>query len=103
GWSIKDGTALLEETAKLDDSKESLVWNQLAYDYAALGDLSRALDAVDKYAALLPPDDPNPIDTRADVYGMAGHPENALAEYKRNLEAHPDFSFTREKIALIYL
>jgi hypothetical protein len=100
---VKEGTALLEEAAKLDDGKKTLIWNELAYNYAFLGDWSRALDAVDRYAALLPPDDPNPIDTRADIYAMGGHPSNALAEYKRNLPAHPDFSYTREKVVLAYL
>ena len=100
---LKEGTAVLEEAVKLDDSRESLLWNDLAYDYAFQGEWSRALDAVDRYAALLPPDDPNPIDTRADIYAMAGNPASALAEYQRNLEAHPDFSYTREKIALVYL
>jgi eukaryotic-like serine/threonine-protein kinase len=100
---LKEGTAILEEAVRLDDSRESLLWNDLAYDYALQGEWSRALDAVDKYAALLPPDDPNPIDTRADVYAMAGNPASALAEYKRNLETHPDFGDTREKIALVYL
>lgn len=99
----KEGTASLEEAAKLDDGKESLIWNQLAYAYAFQGDTPRALDAVDRYAALLPPDDPNPIDTRADIYAIGGHPANALAEYQRNLVAHPDFSDTREKVALSYL
>jgi DNA-binding winged helix-turn-helix (wHTH) protein/tetratricopeptide (TPR) repeat protein len=100
---IEEGTAVFEEAAKLDDSGESLIWNQLAYNYALQQDWSRALDAVDKYAALLPPDDPNPIDTRADVYSMGGNQAKAVAEYKRNLKAHPDFSNTREKIALVYL
>jgi DNA-binding winged helix-turn-helix (wHTH) protein/TolB-like protein/tetratricopeptide (TPR) repeat protein len=100
---LKEGTAVLEEAARLDDSRETLIWNELAYNYAEQGDWSRALDAVDRYAALLPPDDPNPIDTRADIYAMAGNPVNALAEYKRNLVAHPDFGYTREKIALVYL
>jgi DNA-binding winged helix-turn-helix (wHTH) protein/tetratricopeptide (TPR) repeat protein len=100
---VKEGTAVLEEAAKRDDSSESLIWNQLAYSYALQQEVSRALDAVDRYAALLPPDDPNPIDTRADVYSMGGNQANALAEYKRNLKAHPDFSYTREKIALVYL
>ncbi len=99
----KEGTAVLEEAAKLDDSRETLMWNELAYNYALQGEWSRALDAIDRYAATLPPDDPNPIDTRADIYAMAGNPGNALAEYKRNLDAHPDFSYTREKIALAYL
>jgi DNA-binding winged helix-turn-helix (wHTH) protein/TolB-like protein/Tfp pilus assembly protein PilF len=100
---LKEGTAVLEKAAKLGDSKETLVWNELAYNYALQGEWSPALDAVDRYAALLPPDDPNPIDTRADLYAMAGNPASALAEYKRNLVAHPDFSYTREKIALVYL
>jgi tetratricopeptide (TPR) repeat protein len=99
---VKEGTALLEGAAKLDPEGD-FIWNELAYIYALQGDWSRALDAVDKYAALLPPDDPNPIDTRADVYSMAGNPSRALAEYKRNLESHPDFSFTREKVAVAYL
>jgi len=100
---LKEGTAILEEAAKLDDSKETLIWNDLAYNYALLGDWSRALDAVDRYAALVPLDDPNPIDTRADIYAMAGNLASSVAEYKRNLERHPDFSDTREKIALVYL
>ncbi len=100
---FKEGTAVLEEAAKQDDSSQSLAWNQLAYNYAFQQDSSRALDAADRYAALLPPDDPNPIDTRADVYSMGGNQSNALAEYQRNLKAHPDFSYTREKIALVYL
>jgi DNA-binding winged helix-turn-helix (wHTH) protein/tetratricopeptide (TPR) repeat protein len=100
---VKEGTAVLEEAAKRDDSRESLIWNELAYNYALQQDWSRALDAVDRYAALLPPDDPNPIDTRADIYSMGGNQANAVAEYKKNLKAHPDFSYTREKIALVYL
>ena len=53
------------------------------------------------YAAFLPPDDPNPIDTRADVYSMDGIQSNALAEYQRNLKAHPNFSYTQERIAFV--
>ena len=99
----KEGTALLEEAAKLDDGKKSDTLNELAYQYAFQGDSSRALDAVDRYAALLPPDDPNPIDTRGDIYGLGGQPSNALAEYKRNLQAHPEFLHTRENVAIAYL
>jgi DNA-binding winged helix-turn-helix (wHTH) protein/tetratricopeptide (TPR) repeat protein len=100
---FKEGTEVLEEAAKQDASSESLIWNQLAYNYAFQQDSSRALDAADRYAALLPPDDPNPIDTRADVYSMGGNQANALAEYQRNLKTHPNFSYTREKIALVFL
>ena len=101
--SFKEATSVLEEATKLDDSEQNVTWNQLAYAYGFQGDLSRALNAVDRSAALQPLNDPNPIDTRADIYAMRGQWNSALAEYKRNLESHPEFSFTREKIALVYL
>ncbi len=100
---LKEGIACIRGSSETGRFQGNSHLERLAYDYAQQGDWSRALDAVDRYAALLPPDDPNPIDTRADVYAMAGNPASALAEYKRNLEAHPDFSYTREKIALVYL
>jgi hypothetical protein len=59
------------------------------------------LNTGNRYAAFLPPDDPNPIDTRADVYSMDGIQSNALAEYQRNLKAHPNFSYTQERIAFV--
>jgi eukaryotic-like serine/threonine-protein kinase len=98
-----EAAIVLEEAAKLDSPEQYVIWNQLAYCYGFQGESSRALDAVDKSAAQLPPNDPNPIDTRADIYAMGGYLNNALAEYKKNLESHPEFSYTREKIALVYL
>jgi TolB-like protein/Flp pilus assembly protein TadD len=100
---LAEAAMVLEEAAKLDSSEQYVIWNQLAYYYGFQGELSRALDAVDKSAAQQPPNDPNPIDTRADIYAMGGYLDFALAEYKKNLEAHPEFSYTREKIALVYL
>jgi len=44
---------------------------------------------------------PTPIDTRADVYSMEGIQSNALAEYQRNLKAHPNFSYKQERIAFV--
>jgi hypothetical protein len=58
---------------------------------------------VNKYAAQLPPNDPNPIDTRADIYARGGYLDNALAEFTKNLKSHRDFGFTRVKVALVYL
>jgi tetratricopeptide (TPR) repeat protein len=56
---LTESAPMLEEAAKLGGSMESITWNELAYTYAFEGDLSRALDAVDRYAAMLPPNDPN--------------------------------------------
>ena len=100
-----ESAAVLEETVRLDP-KQAGAYNLLAYDYAGLGDLSRALAAVDKYAGLLPPNDPNPVDTRGDVYALNGQFDNAIAQYKKNVELHPDFNFpgsSELKLALTYL
>jgi DNA-binding winged helix-turn-helix (wHTH) protein/tetratricopeptide (TPR) repeat protein len=100
---LTEAAAVLEEAAKLDDANQSIIWNSLAYTYALQGDVSPALNAVDKYAAALPPNDPNPIDTRADIYAIGGQFDKALQEFKRNVESHPDFSMARPKVALVYL
>jgi tetratricopeptide (TPR) repeat protein len=62
------------------------------------------LASVDRYAALLPPNDPNPLDTRGDVLSMNGRFEEAIAAYRKNLELNPTwFIGTGNKIALAYL
>jgi DNA-binding winged helix-turn-helix (wHTH) protein/tetratricopeptide (TPR) repeat protein len=99
---LSEAAAVLETAAQLDP-KRALIYNSLAYTYAYQGDLSRALEAVDKYAADLPPNDPNPIDTRADVYALNKQFDKAIAEYKRNVELHPSFSMPQLKISLVYL
>jgi len=100
---LSESAAVLEEAARLDDPPRNGVYNTLAYTYAYQGDLSRALGAVDKYAAWLPPNDPNPIDTRADIYALGGRFDEAIAEYEKNVEAHPEFSLPKQKIALARL
>jgi eukaryotic-like serine/threonine-protein kinase len=97
-----ESAAVNEETVRLDP-KQGIGYNGLAYDYALQGDLPRALAAVDKYAALLPPNDPNPIDTRGDVYALDGQFDNAIAQYKRNAELNPSFgSQFKIPLALLY-
>src|SRR5438128_5866610 len=64
----------------------------------------KALEALDKYAALLPPNDPNPIDTRGDVFAISGRFEDAIDQYRKNLELNPRFiGSPGVKIALGYL
>jgi tetratricopeptide (TPR) repeat protein len=94
--------SLLEEVIRLD-SRSAFAYNLLAYRYAISGDVNRALDAVGKYAALLPADDPNPIDTRGDVLMICGRTDEALAEYRRNVERNPKFTSTAYKVGLTYL
>jgi tetratricopeptide (TPR) repeat protein len=76
----------------------------LAYAYGFEGDLPRALAFVDRYAALLPPNDPNPIDSRGDMLVMNGRLEEAIAAYRKNQELNPTwFLAPANKIALAYL
>ncbi len=98
----KDAAALFEEATRLDP-KYSAAYSYLAYTYARLGDLPRALDAVDKYAALLPPNDPNPIDDRGDVFAYFSKWDEALAQYRKNSELNPKFFSSQPKICLVYL
>jgi DNA-binding winged helix-turn-helix (wHTH) protein/tetratricopeptide (TPR) repeat protein len=100
---LSESAAVLEEAARLDDPTRNGVYNYLAYTYAYQGYLSRAIGAVDKYAALLPPNDPNPVDTRADIYALDGKFDESIAEYKKNLESHAEFSNPELKISLAYL
>jgi tetratricopeptide (TPR) repeat protein len=94
---------VLEEIIRLDD-RQAFAYNMLAYGYASEGDLPRALAALDRYAALLPPNDPNPIDSRGDVLAVNGRYEEAIAAYRRNLELNPTwFGMAANKIALAYL
>ena len=99
---LSEAATVLEE-AQLADPNSALIYNPLAYTYAFQGDLSRALATVDKYAAVLPPNDPNPIDTRADIYAMGGQFDKSIAEYEKNVKLHPEFSMPEMKIALVYL
>jgi tetratricopeptide (TPR) repeat protein len=102
-WRQTEVKAVLEEIIRLDDRQAS-AYNMLAYACATEGNLPRALTALDRYATLLPPNDPNPIDSRGDVLAMNGRYEEAVAAYRRNLELNPTW-LVREanKIALSYL
>jgi len=99
---FSEGLSALEEVIQLD-SKYATAYNLLAYRYAYMGDLPRALGAVDKYAALLPPNDPNPIDTRGDLFAGNGRYDEALAQYRKNVEMNPAFVDTAFKVGLVYL
>ena len=102
-----EGIATLEEALRLD-GKSAVAYNLLIYSYSYAGDLPRALEAADKYAALLPPNDPNPIDSRGDSLFYNGRLDEALAQFQRNMKLDPNFagSMFREtalKVGLIYL
>jgi tetratricopeptide (TPR) repeat protein len=102
-WRWTEAKPVYEEIIRLDD-RQAFAYNQVAYTYGFEGDLRRAMSALDRYAALLPPNDPNPIDSRGDVLAVNGRYEEAIAAYRRNLELNPTwFGMAANKIALAYL
>jgi eukaryotic-like serine/threonine-protein kinase len=99
----------LEEIVRIDPQRP-LVYNYLAYEEAALGNVNQAVADVDKYASMLPPNDPNPRDSRGDVLRMGGRFQDAIAEYQTIVDEavkHPGIAygvnFEKGKIALTYL
>jgi tetratricopeptide (TPR) repeat protein/tRNA A-37 threonylcarbamoyl transferase component Bud32 len=102
-WRFTEAAPVLEEITRLDNSWLP-AYNLLAYAYGFGGDLPRALATLGHYAALLPPNNPNPLDDRGDVLAANGLFEEAIAAYRKNLELNPTwFVATGEKIALAYL
>jgi serine/threonine protein kinase/TolB-like protein len=93
---------ILREGLASDPKDESLL-NILGYAYAAIGDQAAALQANDQYVALRP-GDPNPWDTRGDVFVDFGRLDEALAAYRKALELKPDFQGYTEylKLAAVY-
>jgi len=92
----------LQEIIRLD-SKVAPAYNMLGYRYAVQGDTARGVEAIEKYAALLPPNDPNPIDSCGDVYAITGKLDEALVQYRKNVEINPAFTDTALKVGLVYL
>jgi len=101
-WRYEEAKSALEDALRLDEHNASAL-NFLAYADGWTGDVSGAIATLDKYAALLPPNDPNPIDTRGDVLAVNGRMEEAAAEYQKNTRMNPEFTDSAHKLSLAYL
>jgi len=97
-----EATPHLEQVIRLDN-KAAAAYNMLGYTYSHQGKVPQALEALDKYAGLLPPNDPNPIDSRGDVLSLNGRYDEALVQYRKNVELNPQFTDTGLKVGLVYL
>lgn len=76
-------------------------YNLLAYAYGDLGDLGQSIWAINKYIEIAP-DEPNPYDSRGDLYALSGKIDDAIASYKTALEKNPDFSASARKLGHLY-
>jgi eukaryotic-like serine/threonine-protein kinase len=102
-WHYDNMVAPMQQALKLDD-RNTNVFLLLAYGYASQGDLSRGLDTMDRYARLLPPNDPNPVASRGDLYLLNGRYDDAAREYLKALPFLPSSLYmTSESLSLAYL
>jgi len=72
------------------DSSNIQVWNQLAYTYSRIGDFENAVRSIDRCVALAPTE-PNPYDSRAEIYALNGKLDQAIDFYRQALRLKPDF------------
>jgi tetratricopeptide (TPR) repeat protein/predicted Ser/Thr protein kinase len=102
-WKYSESAPIGEEILRLDDRQPS-AYLSLTYAFGFAGDEPRALAALDHYAALVPPNDYNPIDTRGDVLVLNGRYEEALEAYLKNQKLNPSWAWgSTSKIAPTYL
>jgi len=72
--------------------------NYLAYAYDGVGQYENAIAAINAYIALAP-DEPNPYDTRGEIYARNGKIDLAIQSFQRALEIKPDFQFSIYNLA----
>ncbi len=87
--SPHDGIKVLLKGTEANPTAKS-IWNVLAYSYAVLGEKQEALNAVNQYIKLAPAE-PNPYDTRGDIYGWFMEYDSSAAAYRKATELRGDF------------
>ncbi|MFH0930408.1 MAG: FlgO family outer membrane protein, partial [Candidatus Zixiibacteriota bacterium] len=97
----KQGIAAYQKAIEIDPLSK-LSYNCLAYAYNSIGDFEKSLWAINKYISLAP-DEPNPYDSRADLYAWNGKLDQAIESYRKALETKPDFYPSLAKLGLMYL
>ncbi len=78
------------------DSTEGTLWNQLAYTYLWQGKFDSAFLAIERYQQLAP-NEPNPYDSRGDIYNEKGDLRSAVSWYLKAVEVKPDFWLSIKK------
>ncbi len=72
------------------DSLDKNLWNSLAYVYACFNQRKEALEAIDRYVKLAPAE-PNPYDSKGDIYYVFGEIDSALYWYQKAVSFRMDF------------
>jgi tetratricopeptide (TPR) repeat protein len=80
--NFAEAAVLLERVIRLDP-KKAIAHDQLGYQYAFLGDLNRAMAALDRYVALLPAGGEMSFTSRADAYMINDRYQDAMEEFRK--------------------
>ncbi len=103
-WQLSEGEEqrrLIEEAIRLDPYY-AVAYNYLAYHLADQGEFAAADSAVIRYAEL-EPDEPNPPDSRGEIYERADRFEEARESYREALRIEPTFVFALDHLTRAYL
>jgi len=84
------------------DSLYKQAYNELVYAYNLEGDYEKAIWAANAQISYYP-DEPNPYDTRADIYADNGNLSGAIESYKKAVELNPEFYRAIFKLGNMYI
>jgi tetratricopeptide (TPR) repeat protein len=76
--------------------------NQIGYVHFWHGEYKSAVDAINKYIAVAP-NEPNPYDTRAELYASIGELDSAIAMCRKALSIDSTFVMSIDKLGVFYL
>ena len=85
----EESVQVFRQGLQVESTAKSL-WNELAYSYALLGKKAEALDAVGQYLTLAPAE-PNPYDTKGDVFTWFEEYDSSCVMYKKALSLRSDY------------
>jgi len=90
------------EIAREIDPNRKIIYNDLAYTYAARGDFANAISYIDKYKELAP-DEPNPYDSKGEILMWSGQLDQAIQQFQTALVKWPTFHYSARRLAQLYL
>jgi pentatricopeptide repeat protein len=91
----------LGKTLQIDPNYK-LAINQMGYEHAFIGNLTKAIAYLDKYQKIAP-EEPNPYDSMGEIYSWYGEFEQAEKKLKAALNVNENFHVALLHLALVYL
>jgi len=77
-------------------------WNLAGVQYAALGELPKAIRYLERSVELQIDDDPRHLNNLAGLYSQVGEPDRAIAALERAVAAKPDYALGYHNLGLTY-